>query len=50
MFGPCPVVRIEYKNPDGFLEINESDFDSKKHKLYEPPKQKKEDQDKDQDK
>lgn len=41
MFGPCPVVRIEYDNADGFTEINESDFNPKKHKLYDPVKPKK---------
>ena len=28
----CPIVTIETKN--GPVDINESDFDSKKHKLY----------------
>lgn len=35
MFGPCPVVRIKYDNEDGFCEINESDFDSGKHELFD---------------
>ena len=37
MFGPVPVVRIEYpanEEYSGFLEINESDFDPKVHKLF----------------
>lgn len=35
MFGPVPVVRIKYDNPEGFCEINESDFDKARHQLYE---------------
>ena len=35
MFGPVPVVRINYDNPEGFCEINESDFDKARHQLYE---------------
>lgn len=34
MFGKCPVVRIEYDNQDGFLEINESDYNEDIHKLF----------------
>lgn len=34
MFGRCPIVRIEYENPDGFLEINESDYNPDIHKLF----------------
>ena len=34
MFGSKPVVRIKYDNPEGFCEINESDFDSSKHKIF----------------
>lgn len=36
----CPVVRIksdEHAIYGGFVEINESDFDEKVHKLYEEP-------------
>lgn len=35
MFGPCPVVRIKHDNPDGFVEINEADFDPDRHALFE---------------
>lgn len=34
MFGPIPVVRVEWENPEGFCEINEADFDPKIHKLF----------------
>jgi hypothetical protein len=34
MFGSCPVVRIKYDNPEGFCEINESDFDPEKHEMF----------------
>lgn len=31
----CPVVQVVDKNaPGGFVEINESDFDDKKHTVY----------------
>jgi hypothetical protein len=33
MFGPCPVVRIKHDNEEGFVEINESDFDQDRHEL-----------------
>ena len=29
-----PIVRIENEKKDGFVEINESDFDKEKHVLY----------------
>ncbi len=33
----CPVVQIVHDNPEGFCEINESDFDpAKGHVLYKP--------------
>lgn len=35
MFGPVPVVRVKHDNPEGFCEINESDFDPSKHERYE---------------
>jgi hypothetical protein len=35
MFGPCPVVRVKHDNHEGFCEINESDFDPKKHELFD---------------
>lgn len=35
MFGTCPVVRIKFDNPEGFCEINESDFDASKHQLLD---------------
>lgn len=35
MFGAVPVVRIKYDNPQGFCEINASDFDKARHQLYE---------------
>lgn len=32
----CPVVRVaDPKAPGGFVEINEEDYDEKKHKLYD---------------
>jgi|GEM_PF-4291256 predicted component of type VI protein secretion system len=34
MFGSCPVVQVKSKGPDGFTEINESDFDPTIHTLY----------------
>lgn len=36
--GTCPVVKIKSDNPahpDGFVEINEEDFDPAKHKLFD---------------
>lgn len=36
-----PTVAVEYKgHPDGYMLINESDFDKDKHKLYNPNKKK----------
>lgn len=29
----CPVVKIKAENEQGFVIINESDFDSEKHEL-----------------
>jgi hypothetical protein len=29
-----PVIRIVNEKKDGFVEINESDFDEKKHVIY----------------
>ena len=41
----CPTIRIkDDKAPGGFVEINESDYDPKKHTIYQPeekPKPKK---------
>lgn len=38
--GTCPVVRIKHPivegNDTGFTEINEDDFDSDIHELFEP--------------
>lgn len=37
-FGPCPVVKVrsnERGHPEGFTEINLSDFDPRKHKLWD---------------
>ena len=34
-----PIVRIENEKKDGFIEINESDFDKKKHVLYKEKKE-----------
>ena len=31
----CPTVKV--KNADGFMIINESDFDAKVHKKYKEP-------------
>jgi len=37
--GTCEVVQIaDPSAPGGFVEINKSDFDEKKHKLYVAPK------------
>jgi len=36
-----PVVRIVNEKKDGFVEINEKDFDKKKHELYKEEKKKK---------
>lgn len=33
-----PIVRIENEKKDGFIEINESDFDKEKHVLYKEKK------------
>jgi hypothetical protein len=33
--GTCAVVRIKADNEQGFTEINEHDFDSSKHELFE---------------
>ena len=33
-----PVVRVVWDNPDGFCEINESDFDPNVHVLFQPEK------------
>jgi hypothetical protein len=39
----CPVVQIaDPKAPGGYVEINETDFDPKVHKLYVAPKVKEE--------
>lgn len=32
----CKTVRIVAKNDDGFMDINESDFDEKVHKVFKP--------------
>lgn len=42
MFGPCPVVRVKHDNEDGFVEINESDFDAEKHQLFDEARDDKE--------
>ena len=34
-----PIVRIENEKKDGFVEINESDFDKEKHVLYSEKKE-----------
>lgn len=34
----CPTVRVITDNDDGFMDINESDFDKGKHKLFVPKK------------
>lgn len=35
--GKIPTVAIVYENhPDGYMLINESDFDEKIHKKYDP--------------
>lgn len=37
----CPTVKIKSTHPESqgpFVEINESDFDAKKHQRYEEPK------------
>lgn len=33
----CPTTRIKADNEQGFIIINESDFDPKKHALFEEP-------------
>ena len=38
-----PIVRIENEKKDGFIEINESDFDKEKHVLYSEKKEVKKD-------
>lgn len=35
MFGRCPVVRVKHGNPEGFVEINESDFDASIHQRFD---------------
>lgn len=32
-----PTVKIKAKNKEGFIVINESDFDEKKDRLYQEP-------------
>ena len=32
----CPTVRIESNNEDGYVVINESDFDPSKHTAFDP--------------
>lgn len=36
------TVKVEFEGEGGFMVINESDFDPKKHKLYEAKAEKKE--------
>lgn len=36
-----PIVRIVNEKKDGFIEINEKDFDKSKHELYKEEKKKK---------
>lgn len=36
--GVLPTVKIQAENSSGFVVINESDFDSKVHKLFKEPK------------
>lgn len=38
MSGPCPVVQVVHDNPEGFVEINESDFNPELHQLYDANK------------
>lgn len=33
-----PTVKVRAKNSDGYTVINESDFDEKKHELFDPSK------------
>ncbi len=33
----CPTVKVKADNDDGFIVINESDFDPKVHKRFEEP-------------
>lgn len=33
----CPTVKVQHE--DGYMIINESDFDKKKQKLYSEPKE-----------
>jgi len=34
-----PIVRIVNEKKDGFVEINESDFDKEKHVIYKEKKE-----------
>lgn len=35
MSDSCPTVKVKFDNDEGFIIINESDFDKVKYKLFE---------------
>lgn len=39
MSGTCPTVKIEAENEQGFVIVNESDFDESQHVLFGTPKE-----------
>lgn len=38
--GTCDTVRIKADNPDGYVVINEDDFDEAKHERFEKSEKK----------